>query len=261
MLELKQIEAYYPEALRPFSRNLVVEYLQYKILEIIYDSTFGEKLWFMGGTAARVVYGNARFSEDLDFDNRGLSSADLEEMTRRIIKRMELEGYAIESRNVFRKAFTCYLRFPGLLYDMGLSGHRGEKILIKLNAEPQGVLYRQDKVILNRFDVFVRIGVVPVDLLLAQKIAAIFGRSRPMGRDFYDVVFLLGMTEPNYIYLENKLKIKDRADLKKQLLKKCDTLDMKALAADVKPFLFSPADAKRVLLFRDYIDSLDAELR
>lgn len=36
---------------------------------------------------------------------------------------------------------------------------------------------------------------------------------------------------------------------------------MKALAAEVKPFLFSPADAKRVLLFRDYIDSLDAELR
>ena len=56
-------------------------------------------------------------------------------------------------------------------------------------------------------------------------------------------------------YLEKKLKIKDQADLKKRLLEKCDSLDMKALAADVKPFLFSPTDAKRVLLFRDYIDS------
>ena len=71
MLHLEQIASYYPEVLKPFSRNLVVEYLQYKILEIIYDSDAGEKLWFMGGTAARIAYGNFRFSEDLDFDDRG----------------------------------------------------------------------------------------------------------------------------------------------------------------------------------------------
>lgn len=255
MLDLEQIASYYPEALRPFSRNLVVEYLQHKILEIIYDADLGEELWFMGGTAARIVYGNARFSEDLDFDDRCLESGELDRLAARVVKRMELEGYTVESREVHGKAFTSYLRFPGLFHDLGLSGHRQAKVLIKLNAEPQGVDYRPDKVILNRFDVFIRINVVPIDVLLAQKIAAIFGRRRPMGRDFYDAVFLLGKTEPDYCYLENKLAIAGAVDLRKRLQEKCDGLDMKALAADVRPFLFTPGDAKRVLLFRDYIDS------
>ncbi|GFP25527.1 hypothetical protein HKBW3S25_01007 [Candidatus Hakubella thermalkaliphila] len=47
MLDLKQIELFYPESLRPFKRNLLLEYLQYKILEIIFDSEFGEKLAFI----------------------------------------------------------------------------------------------------------------------------------------------------------------------------------------------------------------------
>ena len=255
MLDLKQIASYYPEALRPFSHNLVVEYLQYKILEIIYDSDFREKLWFMGGTAARIVYGNARVSEDLDFDNRGLGPGELDQLAARVVKRMGLEGYAVESREVHDKAFTSYLRFPGLLHDLGISGHRQEKVHIKLNAEPQGFPYRPEKVILNRFDVFIRINAVPIDVLLAQKIAAVFGRRRPMGRDFYDVVFLLGKTEPDYSYLKDKLAIVGAADLRSRLIDKCDGLDMKALAADVRPFLFTPGDAKRVLLFRDYIDS------
>ncbi len=255
MLDLEQIAQYFPEALRAFPRNLVVEYLQHKILEIIYDSDAGEGLWFMGGTAARIVHGNARFSEDLDFDNRGLGPEELDGLAARVVKRMELEGYTVESREVHGKAFTSYLRLPGLLHDLGLSGHRQEKVLVKLHAEPQGVEYRPEKVILNRFDVFVRINAVPVDVLLAQKIAAIFGRRRPMGRDFYDVVFLLGKTEPDYGYLESKLAIAGAADLRKRLLEKCEKLDMEALAADVRPFLFTPDDARRVLFFPDYIGS------
>ena len=68
MLDLKQVESFYPESLRPFKRNLLREYLQYKILEIIFGSEFGEKLVFMGGTATRIIHENTRFSEDLDFD-------------------------------------------------------------------------------------------------------------------------------------------------------------------------------------------------
>ena len=33
MLDIKQIEPFYPENLRPFKRNLLREYVQYKILE------------------------------------------------------------------------------------------------------------------------------------------------------------------------------------------------------------------------------------
>ena len=76
MLDIKQIESFYPEYLRSFKRNVLQEYLQYKILEIVFDSKFGEKLSLMGGTAAHIIHGSTRFSEDLDFDNLGLTKKE-----------------------------------------------------------------------------------------------------------------------------------------------------------------------------------------
>jgi len=254
MLDLAQIESFYPEPLKPFKRNLLREYLQYKILETIYDSEFGTKLVFMGGTAIRIVHANTRFSEDLDFDNLGLSPDEFGRLTRLIQRKLELEGYETEIKNVFRKAFTCEIKILGVLFAYGLSGHRQEKLLIKLNTGGQGFSYLLDKIILNKFDVFLRINVVPVDILLAQKIYAVFNRRRPVGRDFYDIVYLLGKARPNIDYLRSKLMIGDGADLKRRLLERCGELDFEILAKEVKPFLFVPADAKKVLGFNQYIE-------
>jgi predicted nucleotidyltransferase component of viral defense system len=255
MLDIKQIEVFYPEFLKSFKRNLLREYLQYKILEMIFDSEFGEKLSLIGGTAIHMVYANKRFSEDLDFDNLGLTKKGFEELVKFVKRGLELEGYTIETKNVFRGAYRSYLRVPNILFDNGLSRHKEEKMLIQIDAEPQGIDYALDKLIINKFDVFLRINVVPADILLAQKLYAIFRRKRAMGRDFYDAVFLFGMTKPNLEYLRLKLGIKDMADLKRKLLLKCKVLDFKQLAKDVEPFLFSPSESKKVLLFQDYIRS------
>jgi len=44
--------------------------------------------------------------------------------------------------------------------------------------------------------------------------------------------------------------------LKEKLLARCKHLDFKDLAKDLAPFLFIPADAKKVLLFNEYIKNL-----
>jgi len=253
MLDIKQIESFYPENLRPFKRNLLREYLQYKILEAVFDSKFGEKLSFMGGTAARIIHANTWFSEDLDFDNAGLEEKEFEELVNGIRKRLQLEGYLIETRNVFRGAYRSYIGIPKILFENGLSQHKEEKLLIQIDAEPKKFYYQSDKIIINKFDVFLRINVVPVDILLAQKIYAIFSRNRPMGRDFYDTVFLLGKTKPNLDYLRLKLDIKDMSDLKKRLLSKCKNIKFYQLAKDVERFLSLPSDSKKVLFFYEYI--------
>ncbi len=80
MLDIKQIESFYPESLRPFKKNLLREYIQYTMLEAIFDSEIGRKLALLGGTAARIIHGNTRFSEDLDFDNLGLNRNDFEQL-------------------------------------------------------------------------------------------------------------------------------------------------------------------------------------
>lgn len=259
MLELNQIESFYPQSLRPFKKNLLREYLQYKMLEIIFSSPFVDKLSFMGGTAVHIIYELPRFSEDLDFDNRGLGKEDFNRLTEIIQKKLKLQGYNAEVRNSFRGAYRSYIKVAGILYENKLSAHLDEKMLIQIDAEPQGFSYNPEKVMLNKFDVFMRINSVPLDILLAQKIFAIFMRKRPMGRDFYDVIFLLGRARPNFDYLRSKLKIEDAACLKKRLIQRCEKIDFKHLAKDVEQFLFTPSDAKKVLLFPDYIESIDTK--
>ncbi len=253
MLDIKQIESFYPEHLWPFKKNLLREYLQYKILEAIFESPMADKLTFMGGTCIHIVHGSPRFSEDLDFDNPGISRHDFKALSQKVKRTLELQGYTVELKNTYQDAFRAYLRFPGLLYHSGISGHRDEKLLIQIDTEPQEVQYNTDKFILNKFDVFSRINIVPADILVAQKIYCIFNRSRPMGRDFFDVVFLLGKSGVNFDYLTRKMSIRNNTELRDKLLFRCAQLDFRRLAKDLEPFVYSKKEVNRVLMFPDFV--------
>ena len=253
MLDIEQIESFYPEHLRPFRKNLLREYLQYKILEAIFESPLADRLTFMGGTCIHMVHGSPRFSEDLDFDNSGINRNEFETLSQRVKKALELQGYTVELKNTFQDAFRASLRFPGLLRDSGISGHRDEKLLIQIDTEPQGVRYGPDRFILNKFDVFSPIRIVPADILAAQKIFCIFNRSRPMGRDFFDVVFLLGKSGINFDYLDQKISIRTQKELRAKLLLHCSRLDFKRLARDLEPFVYSKKELNRILMFPDFV--------
>lgn len=69
MISLKEIQQYYPANLHGFRSFMLREYFQYKILEIVFECKFADKLCFLGGTCLRIVHDNSRFSDDLDFDN------------------------------------------------------------------------------------------------------------------------------------------------------------------------------------------------
>ncbi|PIQ86089.1 MAG: hypothetical protein COV74_06170 [Candidatus Omnitrophica bacterium CG11_big_fil_rev_8_21_14_0_20_45_26] len=255
MLELEQIESFYPSHLRSFKVNLLREYLQYKILEIIYDSKFGKNMVFMGGTAVHLLHGNPRFSEDLDFDNLNLNESAFRELSRHVQTCLEREGYSIEIKNVLKKTYRSYIRFRKILFNNRLSKHKAENLLMQIDSEPQRFSYKPDRRILNKFDVFLQILAAPPDLLLAQKMVCLFKRPRPMGRDFHDIVFLMGKTKPNLAYIKAKLAIENAAELKSAILKHCQKLDLKRLAKDAAPFLFYPDDQKKILLFEAYIRS------
>jgi len=253
MINIRQIEQYYPEHLRGFQRNIMREYLQYKILEIIFNSRVAPKLSFLGGTALRIVHENTRFSEDLDFDNFKLAKNDFVLLTEEIQKGLQREGYIVEIRNVFKNAFRCYIKLPQVLFDNAMSDLKGEKILIQVDTEPHAFAYAPDKVFLNKFDVFTQIAVTPPDILLAQKIYALLNRKRAKGRDFYDVIYLLQKTKPNYDYLKQKTGLSDSETLKKKVLEHSKGLNLKELAKDVEPFLFQPSDSKKIIAFSEYI--------
>ena len=232
------------------------EYLQYKILEIIFNSKYSQDLIFLGGTALRIVYNNSRFSEDLDFDNFSFTEEQFADLASEVKKGLELQGYEVEIKNVFKGAYRSYIRMPNVLFDNEMSNLKEEKIMIQIDTASHSFHYEKDTKILNKFDVFTQIFTTPIDILLAQKIYAALNRSRAKGRDFFDIVFLFPQTKPNYEYLEKKLGIKNGRELKEALLAKTEDLDFNDLAKDVEPFLINGSDSKKVKLFREYIASL-----
>lgn len=255
MLSIKEIAQYYPENLRVFKRFILREYLQYKILEIVFEGPHANKLVFLGGTCLRLIYENKRFSEDLDFDNFNLTKQEFNEVSINVKNELQKAGYTVEVKQVAKGAFHCYVRFPKLLFEQGLSGYQEEKILIQLDTESQRFNFEPEQKILNKFDVFTRINTTPLDLLMAQKCYAILNRKRNKGRDFFDLVFLMGKNiVPNMDYIQQKTLINSKEELKQKLLKKCNTLNMNEMAKDVAPFLFSNKDVKKVKFFKEFLE-------
>jgi len=259
MLDFGQIQSQYPESLHGFKRAIVREYLQYKILQGLFESNLASKISFLGGTALRIVYGNRRFSEDIDLDNFGLSWEDFERLISDVVRLLELEGFVIEVDKVAKSAFNCTIKFPDVLYKHGLSPLPQEKIRIQIDTVSQGFNYRPDMKILNKFDVFTRIRVTPLSVLLSQKIYTAANRTRPKGRDFYDIIFLLGQTKPNYDFLKLKIGVDSPGQLREWLLEHIEDMDFVSLTRDVENFLHMGSDKQRVTLFREYWEQADLD--
>jgi predicted nucleotidyltransferase component of viral defense system len=252
MLDLQQIKKAYSEPLQGYERAIVREYLQYKILQAVFESKQASNLSFLGGTALRIVHGNSRFSEDIDLDNFGLSWKAFGDLIQRVKLSLELEGFLVETSMVAKDAYHCDLRFPELLFEQGLSPHQQEKILIQLDTVAQGYDYLPEVKILNKFDVFTEIRVTPLNILLSQKILTAVNRKRPKGRDFYDITFLFSKTKPDIDYLNQKMGITSPEALRDEFLHKIEDFDFDALAVDVAPFLITKEQVKRVVKFREF---------
>lgn len=150
-----------------------------------------------------------------------------------------------------------YIKFPQLLFDLGLTKQKTEKILIRLDTVAQNFNYQPVKKLLNKFDVFTQILAFDLDLLLSAKILAVLERKTAKGRDFFDIIYLLPQTKPNLAYLQAKLAVNDLVQVRERLLAYCQQLDFIALAKDVEPFVFDGNRAKQVLSFTNLIELAD----
>jgi len=254
MLTLEQIKKNI--GIETFNRSpkaSLIEYLQYEILDSLFKQKNSENLSFIGGTSIRIVYQSQRFSEDLDFDNFGLSFEDLKKLLDNTAKDMKIKGFELEFKFVEKMAFHCYIKFPNILFFNELSKNNDEKLLIRIDAVEKDKDITPDMYILNNFGVYRKILVNPADIILSQKILAILERKREKGRDFYDVSYLLGITKPNYKYLKD-IRNWNPKTVKEKLLGKIDSLNIKELSDEVLPFLLKPEDTDRVLTFKEYIE-------
>ena len=255
MLEPSVVYQAYHESAPVWRTSILREYLQLKTLQYIYGTVYGASLVFMGGTAIHLFTGSPRFSEDLDFDNRGVSASGFRILAGDVARRFALEDVACDVAVKEHQGMTAVLRFTDMLQQWSLTGHRDSVLRIKVDTQPQNFDVVPDRRILSRLDVFVPVLMTPVPVLLGQKFTALLRRPRTMGRDIYDISWLLGQAKPDYAYLEAKAGILDAAHLRQVVLDKLATLDIAALRTDVLPFLPSPAEADRITLFTELIRS------
>ena len=251
MINLDFIKQFYSPVEQNFTKAIIREFLQYQILDIIYSTKFGKNIYFLWWTAIRIIYNSGRFSEDLDFDNFWLDEKDFKKLTWEIKKWLELAWYEVEIKNIFKWARHCNIKLPKILFETWLSAYQEEKILIQIDTVKQEFLYTPDKKIIDKFWIFNFVLTAPIDILASKKIHALLWRKRLKWRDFYDILFLLDFTKPNYKYLENKIEIKNKEELISKIKSFCKNLDFKNIAKDVEPFLINKKETLKIERFLD----------
>lgn len=85
---------------------------------------------------------------------------------------------------------------------------------------------------------------------------------RGKGRDYYDFMFLSGITEPDFGYLDMKFGIINHYELYKRILDSCKATDFKSKSRDFEKLVFNPEKNRKVLFFKEYIlQKLDQSAR
>lgn len=260
MINLDMIRAYFPPEHREnnaFQKQMLKEYLQLMILDFLSATPYIRKVTFIGGTNLRLVKGIDRFSEDLDFDCRDLSKEEFVEMSDAILQFLLRSGLRVETRdkeNDKLKAFRRNLYFPELLFDLGLTGHKDERFLIKIESQDQQFSYNPMMIYIKGCGFFFQFPVPPDAILCSMKLSAMFSRHK--GRDFYDSMFLLGQTKPDYSFLGKKCGIHNLDELKTATKALLETVDLNQKKRDFDHLLFNRSNSEKILRVGDFIERL-----
>lgn len=196
------------------AQHFVREYLQARILQSLQRAGAMQTLAFHGGTALRFLYGLPRYSEDLDFAlERTPKVYDFRAYLHQIERDFLAEAYTIDFKvndeHVVHKAFV---RFRGLLYELGLSGHKSEVLAVKLEIDsnpPQGAVLATTSL---KRHVALNLQHHDRASLFAGKLHAVLQRTYPKGRDMFDLWWYLSQPawpEPNLTQLNQALAQSD----------------------------------------------------
>jgi len=237
-------------------RGIVREFLQTKFLRLLYRNSSAKKLSFVGGTALRLLRGLDRFSEDLDFDNLGLSNKKIIELIEGVVDEFLKENIKVElKKNIKDKKTYFELRFPKLLYDLKISTNPKEKLMVKVDYSDIWKGQEVEVVLLDRYGLMENIVTNNLDQILVQKLTAFTRRNRVQPRDIYDIVWLysLGARLDERFMSKNGLK-----DLVKQARKRLSERGFKeGDKRKLRPFLFKEDNISRLNLFKGVLEKLE----
>lgn len=124
--------------------------------------------------------------------------------------RFNFENYTLSFKiNDHATVNSAFIRFPGLLYEMGLSALKSEVLAVKIEVDtnPPPPSAGLATTVVRRF-VVLRLHHHDPATLLAGKLHAILQRPYTKGRDIYDLFWYLSdpsWPQPNFTFLNNAL--------------------------------------------------------
>lgn len=193
------------------ARCITREYLQARLLECLQENGAFVNWAFVGGTALRFLHLMPRFSEDLDFS---LAEPGVEDNFTELMKKakasFQAEDYSVTIKVKTEKTVkSAFIKFDGLLFEIGLSSHRSEVISIKVRIDTNPPAGANLETSVVRKHCLLNLQHYDKGSLLAGKLHALLTRKYVKGRDVYDLVWYLSdktWPEPNFLLLNNALK-------------------------------------------------------
>ena len=128
---------------------------------------------------------------------------------------------------------------------MGLSGHREERFLIKVKSQDQEVTYQRVNTHIKGCGFIFPIPMPTDEVLCAMKLAAMFDRHK--GLDFYDAIFLLSQSSPDFQFLDQRCGISNMEELKLRFEKMITTIDLNVKMRDFEHLLMHKENSARIL--------------
>lgn len=229
------------------TKILLKEYLQNHILHAIYNNKNTQDLIFYGGTALRKIHGLDRMSEDLDFESE--TKINLEIIASEILlyftklKFSEVE-YKIQLGKIINR---ITFKFQ-ILYDLGLSPVKSEKLHVKVEINPIAKTndFETQLTPLMKDQMSIMIKHYSLSVMMAGKMCACLDRVfrkgktgiKIKGRDYYDLIWYMNQKiMPDEKYLK-KFKYSARSAFA-ALDNKVKKIKSSGLLFDLQPFFVS----------------------
>lgn len=233
--------------------NYLKEYIQYLVLNLIYNHPKFRRLVFKGGSCLRVCYHLPRLSEDLDFDygKKQFSGGLLPNLEKYLSDEIKSKYFPpLETK--IQSTIRLYLKFP-LLHKLGLAQKSdSDKLYVKIETE--NTLLPEAEFELTPVS---QLGFnfmayhYNLSTLMTGKIHALLnrlwfkGKKQEIdikGRDFYDLYwFWQNNIKPNWRCLKKITAVKNETELKNILMQRINkTVTPQKLNYDLRNFLPDP---------------------
>lgn len=231
-----------------YLRNLLKEYLQYYVLNFIYNSRWGENFLLKGGSCLRMFFDLPRLSEDLDLDfldqKMFILKAFLADLAKYFSSTLQYKDLEIKTSG---KGNIIYLKFP-ILDKLGMdkTSNQTNTLFLRIDfAEAIGQRYKTEISLKSTWSFSFLVKRYSINDLMAGKLAAILQRTveekkiikpRVKGRDYFDLAWFLEKNiSPNLDYLKEITTIKNKKELRIKLKRKIKELDLEILRQDLFP--------------------------